>query len=330
MQSLWPRTAVGRDQVVLSRRGDRTPHDPWRAHAALVEEEPAADGSLAPVATIFLTGRECPWRCAMCDLWRNTTAEDTPAGAIPVQIAAALKDTHSRFPRTVKLYNAGSFFDPRAVPEADYDSIALQLQGLDRVIVESHPALVGPRVDAFMQSLDEAGDSRGASPALEVAMGLETAHPEALERLNKRMTVQSFREAAAALERRGIALRVFLLINPPFVPAPEQDDWLFRSLDTALQCGATAISLIPTRSGNGTMEGLQAEGLFTPPHLNDIDRAATLAMGHVSHRARLFVDLWDLERFESCQVCRVARQERLRNMNLQQMLLDPIDCDACR
>ena len=54
----------------------------------------------------------------------------------------------------MKLYNAGSFFDPRAVPEADYDDVAAALAGLSRVIVESHPALVGPRVDRLLASLD--------------------------------------------------------------------------------------------------------------------------------------------------------------------------------
>ena len=39
--------------------------------------------------TIFLAGRECPWRCVMCDLWRETTEADTPPGAIPHQIEAA-------------------------------------------------------------------------------------------------------------------------------------------------------------------------------------------------------------------------------------------------
>ena len=47
----------------------------------------------------------------------------------------------------IKLYNAGSFFDPRAVPESDYDDVAVALAGCREVIVESHPALVGPRVD---------------------------------------------------------------------------------------------------------------------------------------------------------------------------------------
>ena len=53
-------------------------------------------------------------------------------------------------------------------------------------------------------------------------MGLETAHPDALERLNKRMTLDQFRRAAGAARRRDVALRVFVLVAPPFVPASEQ------------------------------------------------------------------------------------------------------------
>jgi uncharacterized Fe-S cluster-containing MiaB family protein len=43
----------------------------------------------------------------------------------------------------MKLFNAGSFFDPRAVPESDYGQIAALVAGLERVIVASHPTLVG-------------------------------------------------------------------------------------------------------------------------------------------------------------------------------------------
>src|SRR6185503_11462004 len=103
---------------------------------------------------------------------------------------AALRD--QTVPVTgMKLYNAGSFFDPRAVPEADYDGVAEALSGLSRVIVESHPALVGPRVDRLLAALDR-HRGPGSPPQVEVAMGLETAHPTALDRLNKRFTLEEF------------------------------------------------------------------------------------------------------------------------------------------
>jgi len=328
---LYPDGRSGRDRFVLERRGPRPVHDPWRHQGLIVEDERDADGGLARIATVLITGRECPWRCAMCDLWRYTIDSDTPRGAIPAQITAvraAMREQKAAV-TGMKLYNAGSFFDPRAVPDADYDDVAAALSGLSRVVVESHPALVGPRVDRFLASLDR---RPGATPPprLEVAMGLETAHPEALDRLNKGFTLDDFRQAAGALADRGVALRVFLLIAPPFVPVSDQDAWLLRSIDAAFDCGAIVISLIPTRSGNGAMEALAEAGAFRAPTLDDVERSLAIALTHAarSARGRVFVDLWDLDRFEACPHCFDARRERLHAMNLEQRVLPPTRCPA--
>ena len=74
-----------------------------------MEDERTESGEIAPVATILLTNRECPWRCLMCDLWQHTLAGPTPIGAIPAQIDYALAQLPSA--RAIKLYNSGSFFD---------------------------------------------------------------------------------------------------------------------------------------------------------------------------------------------------------------------------
>jgi archaeosine synthase beta-subunit len=324
--SVYPDAASARDRFVVGRRGPREGRDPWRHQGVIVEAERADDGAVARVATVFLTGRECPWRCVMCDLWRYTIAEDTPVGAIPAQVAAARRECERAGAggdavSVMKLYNAGSFFDPRAVPEADYDDIAAQLTGLRRVIVESHPALIGARVDRWLEAL--ARRSEVEPPRLEVAMGLETAHPVPLERLHKRVTLEGFAEAAAELRRRDVALRVFLLMSPPFIPDAEQDAWLLRSIDVAFECGASVVSLVPTRPGNGAMEALRDEGLFRMPTLDDIERSFAGALAHVrkGRPGRIFVDLWDLERFADADAGEadfVARRERLRLMNLQQ------------
>ena len=111
---LYPATRAERDTWILARRPARNSLDPSRPYAFFVEEERSASGEVVPVATVFLTNRECPWRCLMCDLWKNTLAETVPAGAIPAQIDYALQ----RLPpaRQIKLYNSGSFFDTQAIP----------------------------------------------------------------------------------------------------------------------------------------------------------------------------------------------------------------------
>ncbi len=302
---------AARDRWILERRPPRPRHDPQRAHGVAVEDERTADGLLARTATVFLTGRECPWRCAMCDLWKYTIEDDTPRGAIAGQVTAAMTTLAARLDRVtqIKLYNAGSFFDPRAVPEDDYEAVAAQVGGLDRVIVESHPSLVGPRVDRFASALDA---------RLEVAMGLETAHPDALERLHKRMDVGMFSAAASRLRERDVALRVFLLIHPPFIPDAAQDEWLARSVEHAFGCGATAVSLIPTRMGNGAMEALATEGHFRAPSLDDVERSMALALALARSRGRVFVDLWDIERLADGARDVEARRARLHAMNLEQ------------
>jgi len=287
----YPGTPAERDRFIIDLRGPRPIHDPWRFQNLSVDEEPTERGTVARVGTVFLTGRECPWRCAMCDLWRFTTREDTPAGAIPWQVEAARTvwrergETISR----IKLYNASNFFDPRAVPESDYPAIAARASGLDQVIVESHPSLIGPRVALFRDAL--------GGIALEVAMGLETVHPAALDALNKRMTTDDFARAAADLRRCGVSLRVFLMISPPFVPHEEQDRWLLRSVAFAEQCGASVISLIPARGGNGAMEALIAQNLFRPPTSDDVLRSYDLVLAHARRETRgpsprILLDPW--------------------------------------
>jgi archaeosine synthase beta-subunit len=325
---MYPRTRAARDRFVVERRGPRPRHDPWRYQGLIVEDERTEEGGLARIATVLLTGRECPWHCAMCDLWRYTTLSDTPSGAIAAQVAAARSVVRDQaVPVTgMKLYNAGSFFDPRAVPEGDYDGVAAALGGLSRVIVESHPALVGPRVDRLLAALAVRRGADDQSAQLEVAMGLETAHPDALNRLNKGFTLERFGQAAQALEARGVALRVFLLVSPPFVPSQEQDAWLRRSIDAAFACGASVISLVPTRSGNGALETIALSGEFREPSLEEIERSFDLALAHGADRGRVFVDVWNLARFARCPRCLGSRRARLEAMNLQQRTLPNVEC----
>ena len=122
------RTAAARDRFVLDLRGPKTALDPQRAYAAVWEEERDDTGALAPTAVVFLTNRECPFRCVMCDLWVNTLDGAVPRGAIARQIREALASLPPA--RQIKLYNAGSFFDPQAIPVDDFEEIAAAVAGL--------------------------------------------------------------------------------------------------------------------------------------------------------------------------------------------------------
>ncbi len=316
MSSAYPSADRARDHWILQQRPERHALDPSRPYAALVEDEAAETGEIVPVATIFLTNRECPWRCLMCDLWKNTLTQPAPPGAIAAQIRGALATLPPA--RHIKLYNAGSFFDAQAIRPGEDVEIAALVRPFERVIVESHPALVGDRCLGFRDRL---------AGRLEVALGLETIHPELLPRLNKRMTLDDFRRAADFLRASGIALRAFVLVGLPWLTEAESLDWACRSIHFAFDRGATAVSLIPTRAGNGALDALAADGAFAEPGLGSLEFA--LDFGIQLGRGRVFADLWDLERFSRCGSCLPARAARLAETNLRQAVRPRVACADC-
>jgi archaeosine synthase beta-subunit len=254
----------------------------------------------------------------MCDLWKNTTTHSVPRGAIPRQIEYALSRLGCQ-PAQIKLYNSGSFFDPAAIAPTDYPAIATLVGFARRVVVESHPRLVGQRAVRFRDLL---------SGSLEVAMGLETVHPRVLPLLNKKFDLAHFSQAAGFLAANGIAVRAFVLVKPPFLDEAEGVEWAVKSAAFALGCGAAAVSLIPTRAGNGAMERLMESGDFSPPRLTSLEKALDLAL-ELRGGGRIFADTWDLEQFSHCAACFEKRRERIHAINRFQQILPPVDCPVC-
>ncbi|MEE9561890.1 MAG: radical SAM protein [Thermoanaerobaculia bacterium] len=293
--------------------------DAWSPLAVLVEEERTADRGVQPSITIFLAGRECPFTCVFCDLWRQTLDGPTPEGAIPAQLDEALRRVGSVAPGAgVKLYNASNFFDPGAIPRSDEPAIVERVSSFARVTVESHPLFVGPRALEFDALLEG---------RLEVAMGLETIHPQALRRLNKRMDLGDFDRAADLLQSAGVGVRSFVLVGAPFVPPGETVEWAVRSAEYALNRGADVVALIPVRAGNGELDRLQRAGDFVPPMLSQLEEALERSLE--LDRGVVLADLWDVDRLATCQVCAPERVARLERMNLTGRLEEPVGCTQC-
>lgn len=306
---------VFNDRQIIESRGDKNIVDPSRPYSCLVEKERTADGVTEETAVVFLTNRECPWHCLMCDLWKNTTGSTVPKGAIPGQIEWALKQFSGV--KHIKLYNSGSFFDARAVPVEDYREIAGLLSDFKTVIVESHPLLISEKCLSFRDIL---------KPDLHVAMGLETVHPVILKRLNKQMSAEDFRNAVVFLTDNNVMTRAFILLKPPFMNEAEGIHWAERSIDFAFGCGVECCTVIPVRGGNGVMEKLREQGDFSPPSVRSLEKVLEYGIG--LNRGRVFADTWDLQQFSSCNDCSDKRVERITLMNLEQKILSRVDCNC--
>ena len=217
----------------------------------------------------------------------------------------------------IKLYNSGSFFDEKAVPVKDYKDIAALVSGFDTVIVEAHPKLIDHRCIEFRDML---------GTELEVALGLETVHPEVLRKLNKQMVVADFVKAVKYLDLHQIRTRAFILLRPPFMNEEEGIYWAKKSIDLAFKAGVDCCTVIPVRPGNGAMDILMASGEFEKPELNSLEEV--LDYGVSLGAGRVFADTWDLELFSNCPKCYLKRLHRITKINQSQSLLPKVKCSC--
>ena len=306
------RVGIGRDADLSLDR----PQD-------LLRESERLGGRLVSSATAFLTGAECPFRCVYCDLWRHTVPGRTPAGAIASQVEwsiAQLRDAAGRPEvHTLKLYNASNFFDERAVPSADDDAILAALDGFERVVVECHPRILLGRGGA-----ERASRYAEESAGLEIALGLETAAPGGLERLGKGATLVDFAQAFEKATRLGATIRAFVLHGIPGgsdhdLHPDRQRQWTLETVRWARERGASLVSIIPVRGGNGAMERLAARGLWRRPTLAELLAVAEEAVALEAPDFEVLVDCWDLEALQDAgapgDTAQERRIERLRALD---------------
>jgi radical SAM enzyme (TIGR01210 family) len=301
---------------ILSKRGNKNKVDPFKPYAWMVEKERTPSGTIEDTGIIFLTNRECPWQCLMCDLWKNTTDESVPAGAIAAQIEWALEKMPAV--RHLKLYNSGSFFDEKAIPESEYKNIAALINSFESVIVESHPKLIDEKCLRFRDMI---------KPDLQIAIGLETVNSDILRKLNKKSTPEDFERSVKYLTVNGILSRAFILLRPPFMTESDGIVWARKSIDFAFKAGVECCIIIPVRGGNGAMEDLSAKGNFSPPQLTSLEKVLEYGIG--LKRGRVFADTWDLGLFSKCNKCLKISTDRITMMNLTQTVPDPVECE-CR
>jgi radical SAM enzyme (TIGR01210 family) len=313
--ALLPRIS---ERQIAAARGARAPLDPKRPYATLVERERSSAGEVEDVAAIFLTNRECPFRCVFCDLWKKTLPDRVSDGLVAEQVEWALANLPGI--SHVKLYNGGSFFDPEAIPGGDLPRIAALLAGRRSAIVECHPRFVDDRCISFAEAIRPV--------KLEIGMGLETVDPAVLPRIKSSMTLADFEAAAGFLTDNGIEVRAFILLGPPGHLGGERIDWAQRSIDYAFSVGVGCCVVIPVRPGNGIVEALEAKSLYARTTLAELQ--SVVEYGIRAGHGRVFADLWDVEKIAGCPLCSAARVAALEEMNLTQRPPASLDCSCVR
>ena len=268
----------------------------------------------------------------MCDLWQHTTERDTPRGAIPAQVASRAHghcdELEPARSAQIKLYNAGSFFDPRAVPDDDYDAIAARLAGFSRVIVESHPALVGDRTWRLLDALRRhqarcRPDARSRDGARDRASRGARAPEQADDA--RTSSLLAARRSQSPASRCACSCSSLRRSCPP---TNRTSGCCARSTRRSTPARRWCRSFRRDRETARSTRSAE-DGLFRRPS-SARRSSASLALAMRARartaRPRVFADLWDLERFADCPLCLTARRARLRAMNLEQRRQPPVSC----
>ena len=250
--------------------------DEKKAYGVFSEPELTRNGVVEDHNIILTTNKECSFKCTMCDLWKNTLDYRVETGLIAHQVRGALdllpKAKH------LKLYNSGSFFDRQSIPKQDTFDIADELceREYETLIVEAHPKLIGTPCFEFANYLQ---------PQLEVAMGLETVNEEALQQLDKNMTLDDFKQATESMLEFGISVRAFILLQTPWQNEEEGVYWAKESIDFAHSIGVECLTIIPLRKNERHAVDFEPS---SPNALNEVVR-----YGQAKNKGRVFGDTWD-------------------------------------
>jgi uncharacterized Fe-S cluster-containing MiaB family protein len=140
------------------------------------------------------------------------------------------------------------------------------------------------------------------------------------------MTLEEFSSAVRFLGENGISSRAFILLRPPFVTETEGIHWAERSIDFAFAAGVECCTVIPVRAGNGAMDHLLEKGDFSLPHISSLEKV--LEYGINLKAGRVFADTWDLGLFSDCKKCLDERTERINQMNLNQEIINSVNCSC--
>ncbi|MFH1721735.1 MAG: DUF5591 domain-containing protein [Candidatus Altiarchaeota archaeon] len=108
----------------------------------------------------------------------------------------------------VKIFGSGSFLDEKQVPNESRKIFLEKLKekGILKLTVESRPEFVSNDALKEFMGFDYS-----------IAIGLEVADDDVLEKINKGFKLKDFERAAKTIHDEKGKVRTYLLVNPPFI-----------------------------------------------------------------------------------------------------------------
>ncbi len=242
---------------------------------ALWKEDDMADGGKVRAMVVIMRTSGCCWvrsgGCTMCGYREASLREVTEEDLLKQLDQALSKYKGEPF---VKIYTSGSFLDDAEVPPSVRARFYEAFSGCRRLLFESRPEFINEATVAEMP------------PNVTVALGLESSDPKVLESsVRKGFTPDDIRRAGLLLKSRGLGVRTYLLLKPPFMT----ESMAIRDAVASARFAdefSDEISVNPLNVQRGTyVERLWRRGEFRPPWIWSLIEVFKTLSGTV--RARL-------------------------------------------
>lgn len=238
----------------------RTPRKDMQAEAAWREKE-YLDGKVIDAGVIILRTPGCghfhTGGCSMCGYNVGSDRNITPETTLR-QFERGVRQIGEV--QLLKIYTSGSFLDEREIPADTAEKILVYCRDRDMgLLFESRPEYVVPeKLDRLMAVHDD----------IEVALGLESSNDLILKNsINKGFTVRDYQNSAGLLAEKGLPVRTYVLLKPPFITESEAIADSTSTIKFAAELSDT-VSLNPVNVQNGTLvERLWRSWAYRPPWL---------------------------------------------------------------
>lgn len=226
------------------------------------------------VITLVIPTRGCSWAlsetggCSVCGYVNDSSyGKIIPTQRILDEIDHSLSQVDSNKPIEYKLFNSGSFFDEKDVPQR------LRLQIVD--IIRKEPRIVQLSVECrpeyLISHLDVIKETKKilGSIRLEIGVGLESSNNAILtDCWNKGFSIEDYRKSVQIIRAFEIRIKSYILIKPPFLTEIEAINDSIKTTCDAIKIGTDVISFNPCNVQNGTLVNfLQKRDRYQPPWL---------------------------------------------------------------
>jgi radical SAM enzyme (TIGR01210 family) len=226
------------------------------APEALWKEDDLLQGNKVRAMVVIFRTTGCWWSrkagCLMCG-YNQVSDSNITVDDLRAQLQGALARYEGE--KLVKIYTSGSFLDDREVPPEVREEIFESFAASERVLFESRPEFV---TDESLQALPKG--------KAQVALGFESANDEVLLRsVRKGFKTADYEKAARCLMDKGVPLRTYLLLKPPYLTERQAMDDTIRSIRFAAPF-SESVSINPLNVQRDTVvESLFRRGDFRPP-----------------------------------------------------------------